>query len=280
MNRVVLISLTRQTREVPARTRLIGQTDTELLARTRLARENNAWTLAAGYLTPAQIAEFRDLIDTWRIENPDQRFVANVRMVAFVAFVAFVALVAFVGRVNCAGPAARKSGGIFSLLFLDPLAGIDPGIRELEQTPDLGERIFFSSQRIQTIFILETEAIGNRVLAAPNLTYAVRAFSAFSDNTGRFTDATRQFSRIVEDFSDNLPEQRRDAIAQSASAEGAGTLADLNTRLTAERQATLADVAKRPIDERTATLGGNAKRLATERLAATDQLAEAVRLVR
>lgn len=64
MDRVVLISLTRQTRGVPGRTHLIGQTDTELLARTRLARENNAWTLAAGYLTPAQIAELRDLIDT------------------------------------------------------------------------------------------------------------------------------------------------------------------------------------------------------------------------
>ena len=125
--------------------------------------------------------------------------------------VAFVAFVAFVGHVNCAGPAARKSGGIFSLPFLDPLAGIDSAIRELEQTPDLVERIFFSSQRIQTIFILETEALGNRVLAAPNLAYAIRAFSAFSDNTGRFTDATRQFSHTVEAYSDNLPEQRRDA---------------------------------------------------------------------
>jgi len=205
MDRVVLISLTRQTRGVSARTRLIGQTDTELLARTPRARENNAWTIAAGYLTPAQIAELRDLNDTRRIENPDQRFVANVRIAALVAFVAFV------GRFNCTGLAARKSGGIFSLLFLDPLAGIDSAIRELEQTHDLVERIFFSSQRIQTIFILETEAIGNRVLAAPNLTYAVRAFSAFSDNTGRFTDATRQFSHTVEAYSDNLPEQRRDA---------------------------------------------------------------------
>jgi hypothetical protein len=86
LDMMVLTSLTRQRAE--ARMEVGGYYRAEDLAAIvpTLARlEKDVWALGARVLAPEQRASLRDLIDAWLRENPDQEYVAYVRLDDFAA---------------------------------------------------------------------------------------------------------------------------------------------------------------------------------------------------
>jgi hypothetical protein len=134
---VTLASLSRMVAEDTIVSRF-PETGQQLLA-THRELEKAAWTLCDEFLTPSQIADLHGILDEWRRQHP------TVRTVAFIHFLDFAKQI---GRPK-PGETAR-AGGLFAMLGIDPLSGLDPAIREIEQTRALAERTIYYMQRVRT----------------------------------------------------------------------------------------------------------------------------------
>ncbi|HZF16385.1 MAG TPA: hypothetical protein VE046_10620 [Steroidobacteraceae bacterium] len=98
--------------------------------------EQDTWLLVKDVLTEEQKVQLRELIVKWRAEHPD------VRQVAYVHFQQFAK-----GMTSGDAEAKTHSGGLFSMIGLDPLANLDPAVREISQTRQLAERAIYYLQR-------------------------------------------------------------------------------------------------------------------------------------
>ncbi len=93
--------------------------------------------MAAKALSEDQLSQMRELIEQWRASHPHQYYVANVRFSDFESF-----------------PTAKSTTGLklptnlLGLLYLDPLAGLDPVAAELKSYRDLTERVLFAVVRM------------------------------------------------------------------------------------------------------------------------------------
>jgi hypothetical protein len=102
--------------------------------------ESNAWTMAEGVLKPAQENELKDLIQEWRRRNPRQQNVGQIRFREFLT-----------GMEKIPRHAKAAPVSIFNLLYIDPMAGLDPTVAAIEETRELGERAVYYSQRLPNL---------------------------------------------------------------------------------------------------------------------------------
>ena len=98
--------------------------------------EQDTWLLVKDVLTEEQKVQLRDLIAKWRSEHPE------VRQVAYVHFQEFAK-----EMVASDAGSTQHSGNLFSMIGLDPLANLDPAVREITQTRQLAERAIYYLQR-------------------------------------------------------------------------------------------------------------------------------------
>ncbi len=162
MDTVVLITLVRECNEDPATRDVLG-TDYPVIERMLVMQEATAWRLAARYLSDDRLAELRRDIAAWRAANPQQRYVAHVHLIDFL-----------IANPNLSQAQARNPGSIFALLFIDPLSGIDPAVRELEQSRDTAERMFFYMQRLPLLISWRVEIQYQQMLSTPQVGQAAR----------------------------------------------------------------------------------------------------------
>jgi hypothetical protein len=181
--------------------------------------EREAWTNAATVLTPAQLEELRALIKDWRARNP------KVTLVGFVHFSEFA---------EAAGwslEQQRMLGSLLGLLSLDPLAGLDPAVKQIEQTRLLAERVIFYMQRLPYLLDLQTQRVVLQATLAPEVKRANASLE-------RATLAMETYAEIGT----GLPEaiaREREALIQQLSGEMLRQEAELRSLLT-DLQATLA----------------------------------------
>ena len=184
------------------------------------ALEQDAWSNAATILSAQQMDELKALIADWRRRNP------QVKLVGFIQFAEFAQAAGWQPEAQAA------SGSLFGLLGLDPLSGLDPAVRQIEQTRLLAERVIFYMQRVPYLVDLQTERVIAQATLAPEV--------------GRANDSLERASRAMIDFADvagRLPDdfaRERDALLQQLSgemlrqeAELRGLLAQLQTTLAA-----------------------------------------------
>jgi hypothetical protein len=162
--------------------------------------EEQAWTLTDGFLTPSQTADFKSVLVEWRARNP------NVQGVAFVHFLDFAQAI---GRP--APGEVTKSGGLFSMLGLDPLAGLDPAVRQLEQTRLLAERMIFYLQRVPYVVNLQVDRISSEMFNRSE----VRGMLADADRVSR---SAERFAGVAESLPETLASEREALIDQMSSA--------------------------------------------------------------
>jgi hypothetical protein len=162
--------------------------------------ETKAWQLTDDVLTPTQAAEFRGVLAEWRRRNP------RVNSVAFIHFIDFAKAI---GR-PAVGDTARP-GGLFALLGLDPLASLDPAVRQLEQTRLLAERTIYYVQRVPYILNLQMDRTSSELLARPEVHGLLR-------DSARFSGAVERFAGLAEDLPAKLTAER-EALIQQLSGE-------------------------------------------------------------
>ncbi len=158
--------------------------------------ENAAWKLTDDFLTPSQTEDFRSVLAQWRAQNP------HVTSVAFVHFVDFAKAV---GRPAPGETAA--SGNLFAMLGLDPLAGLDPAVKQIEQTRLLAERAIYYMQRVPYVLDLQVERVTSDLLMEPEVR------SALAD-AQRVSRSAERFAGVAEGLPDAFARERAALIDQ------------------------------------------------------------------
>jgi hypothetical protein len=146
--------------------------------------ERDAWSAAERVLTADQLAELRSLIDEWIRKNPDRYYVAFVR---------FADLAEEKVRKN---RELKAPSSLFSLLYLDPLSGLDPVAQEIASFRAMTERMMFLSTRMSTLLAWQVDQRVDNATTSPEV-------KRFVDNTQKFADATTRFADHTGRFADN-----------------------------------------------------------------------------
>ena len=168
----------------------------EALLETQRRLETNAWDLVDRVLNPNQQKELMDMIQAWRRQNPDQRHVEAIR---------FRELAAAVGKAQEVETPPPNS--VFSLLFLNPLAGLDPTAVAIQQTRATAERAMYYSQRMPTLLNWQVQLLSLQLVNQPEN----RQILSDAERLARSTEA---FARVADQLPKVVNDQREAAINQ------------------------------------------------------------------
>jgi len=166
------------------------------LLETHRRLEADAWLLAGGVLTPPQQQELKNLITDWRRKNPDQRYVGVIH------FKEFVTALERMPKSTSTAPTS-----IFSLLFLDPMAGLDPTTSAIEETRLLGERGMYYTQRLPTLMGWQVELLAYQMATQPESKQLLIDADRVSKSADIFAKTAQGLPQVVND-------QRQAAIDQ------------------------------------------------------------------
>jgi DNA-binding TFAR19-related protein (PDSD5 family) len=159
--------------------------------------EDAAWEAAGRVLTPSQCNQLRDLIEEWRRGHPGQYYVGQTRFSDFDAY----------RNLTPDSPQAKTPGSLFSLFYVDPLAGLDPVARELRSYRALTERMMFMVSRLPVLAAYQVDLAAMSATGTPE----VRAFVAATD---KFADATSHFANVTAGYPAALSAERQAAVKQ------------------------------------------------------------------
>jgi hypothetical protein len=185
------------------------------LIATHRRLEQDAWTLVGGFLTPEQIQELQGLIAEWRKQNPGQRGAAGVHFREFVQSF---------GKVP--GATQVKQTSIFSMLYINPLAGLDPTTVAIEQSRELAERVVAYAERAPTLMRWQAELLTLQVAEQP-------AWQQVLSDLGRTSGSMDSISKTAEGLPELVDAQRKaaiDQLFQGVAAERSAILAELNSK--------------------------------------------------
>jgi hypothetical protein len=186
----VLVSVTRAAAEGSG-TAGFGDSAEPLIAGCRSA-ETEVWRLAAKILNEQQQAELRQAIEVWQRQNPHTENVLAARALSFATQLA-----------PKEEDTREKSGSVFGLLRLDPLAGLDPATREIAQSRLLAERALFVTQKMPQLLRWQLELLSANTLAEPTVQQLVA-------NTTQLTAAVDRVSRVTEKLPAQIDQQREE----------------------------------------------------------------------
>jgi len=159
------------------------------------ALESRAWDHSDMFLTKTQIDELRTSIETWHRDNPIGRAVPFIHLEDF----------AFATSATTAGSASSAS--IFSFIGIDPLANLDPAVRELAQTRQLAERAVYYGQRVPKLISMETQRLAFEMAVTPES-------GRLLDSVDRIGGAAQTTSELAADLPRLLAEERAAVFEQ------------------------------------------------------------------
>jgi len=196
------------------RARFFGAAGDNLLE-THRRLEANAWDIGRQLMTPNHQQQLRDMIDEWRRRNPNQRYVATTR---------FRELAFAVGKSQ--QPAISSPTSIFSLLFLDPLAGLDPTAIAIEQTREMAERAMFYTQRMPILLSWQIQLMSLQLAEQPEIRQILSDADSFSRSSAEFAKVADQLPQLVNDQREAAIKQILDGVAAERTNLLAGLAAE------------------------------------------------------
>jgi len=198
-----------------ARSREVFGGDLSFLLETHRSLEATAWNLADQFLEPSEHQELADLFAEWRRQNPNERNVSGVHFREF-------ALALGKGS----SPSSVKATSIFSLLYLDPFAGLDPTTVAIEQSRELAARTVAYAERMPTLLRWQAELLAIQVARQPDP-------QELMADIDRVSHSLESVSKTVEGVPTLVDEQRKAAIDQlfaGVTTQREALLADLDAR--------------------------------------------------
>ncbi len=234
---VVLASLSRDVVERYWVKEKFGEAAVPLLE-THRRLEHSSWKIVESVLDPREIVELRDLIAEFHRQNPDLRYVAGMRLPD---------LAVKLGRVQEGETHSRSGGNLLSLLYLNPLAGLDPATQAIQQSRILAQRISYYVERMSMLWGWQAELTAFQLAVQPESREVLTNFNQVAQSSVSFAHVADQLPGLVNT-------QREAAINQ------------IFDRLATERTNLLADLAGEQVklrallDEARSTLaaGGSA----------------------
>jgi hypothetical protein len=170
--------------------------------------ETNIWQLAASELTPAYVKELHATIDRWIAQNPEARGTFFARPQEFAATVVHKDKV--VTDVN----------SVFSMVNLDPTAGLDPAVREITKSRLLAERAMFTFQRMPYLLRLQIELLAYRLTDQPDVRLALTNTTLLAESADRISRATESVSQTAAQLPERISTERKEILAALDQQEG------------------------------------------------------------
>jgi hypothetical protein len=209
---VILITLKRMALEEYWVPNLLKDEGTKALAAAKKAEEE-AWTMAAKVLSKRQVDDLHEIIDQWIADHPGQYYVGWVRLTDIAADRA----------INPQSPQVKVPGNIFGLLYLDPLAGLDPVTQEIRNYRALTERLTYLFMRMPIVYSWQAQMTFDAMTDTGSTREFVSATSRFADATSRFADAAKGYpdaidktmDKSIQNVSGMLTRERTAAIEQA-----------------------------------------------------------------
>lgn len=167
--------------------------------------EDNAWELVGEILTPQQKDDLRRVLEDWRDKHPDSQIAPFVRFQDFLS--------------NVPTSSTKSSVSIPSSLMgfvgLDPMAGLDPAVRQVEQSRLLAARALYYAQRLPILFDLQLDRSVNRLATGPES-------RRLQQQVASLTASAATFASVA------------DALPGTISAEREALILQLNQTLTSQ----------------------------------------------
>lgn len=177
------------------------------------ASEENIWAIAAQWLTADQRLQLQEAIEHWqkthRTNELDQNIFADISLVNSIVS-------------SSEFKAPTNSQSVFSLLDLDPLAGLDPATREITDTRLLGERALFLTKRMPKIIEWQMELLTAHSMENPKIQGIVASAS-------QLAAAGDRMSHTLEQTPSFISSERKKIIAELKSEQN--NLTELSRQL-------------------------------------------------
>jgi hypothetical protein len=190
--------------------------------------EAEAWAAAERVLSRAHCNQLRQLIEEWRLSHPGQYYVGYTRFSDFDAY----------RNLSPQSPEAKNPGSLFSVFYVDPLAGLDPVARELRSYRMLTERIAYIGSRLPILAAYQVDLAVGGAIESPE-------FRTFVASTEKFAGATQQFAHAVSGYPKDLAVEREAAVKDIAAAtarERQAAIEQASRSIAAEREAILKEI--------------------------------------
>ena len=156
--------------------------------------EVHIWQLVERVLKPEPLQQLREIIQEWQETHPEKRFGAFVGLSDYAK-----------ARYQSPERVRTRSGSLFSVFYMDPMAGLDPAMRQLEQTRYFAERSMFYAQRLPGIVRLQIELLLSEFGAAPETLRLLNNITEFRETAQRFND-------LLEQLPERLGKEQRQVI--------------------------------------------------------------------
>jgi len=163
--------------------------------------ETNAWKIAATVLNPSQLEELRKAIQQWHEANPNA-----LPYIARTEGIADFMKKADPGR-------SATSGSLFSLVGLDPMAGLDPAVQEVTLARLLAERALYMGQRMPFFLRLQLEVLADEIANMPAVTQTLT-------NVTRLSQAVESVSQTAASLPGQIAEERKAIMSTLDTQEG------------------------------------------------------------
>jgi hypothetical protein len=187
---VTLVHMAVETRWKPE---VVGDA-ARVLQETCREADEDIWKLSAVILKPEEQAELRKALEEWHTNHPLPEEMLSARTAGFAAEV-----------VEKSKTKSAKSDGMFSFLSLDPLANLDPAVREITQTRLFAERALFVAERLPTILRWQAELLSVSMLEMPTVTQLTAATTQMSASVDRIT-------AVAEKLPDRVTKEREELV--------------------------------------------------------------------
>jgi len=173
--------------------------------------EVEAWKTLDPFLSAEQIQTLHELIDAYRQRFPDQRFLATVRLPELVETL----------DTGPAGAATRHSASLLSLLYLDPLAGLDPATQAVEQTRLLAQRGLYYAQRMPMLLAWQVELTTYQLAAEPEAREVLGDLKTLTTSAQSFAETAGRLPAVIHteregalnQFFEGLARERAELVA-------------------------------------------------------------------
>ena len=177
--------------------------------------EATAWNLADQFLEPSEHKELADLFAEWRRQNPNERNVSGVHFREFALALG-----------KASSPSSVKASSIFSLLYLDPFAGLDPTTVAIEQSRELAARTVAYAERMPTLLRWQAELLALQIARQPD----PQEVMADIDRVSRSVESVSKTAEGLPPFIHQEREAAIDQLFAGVTTQREALLADLDAR--------------------------------------------------
>jgi hypothetical protein len=242
LDMLVMTRLLRETAQDPWFSEIFGDHVPKVVIKLRV-QEEDIWTLAARYLTEAQLKELSDAIQRWREAHPAERYVSMVRLSEFPE----------AQSSTSAAAGAKAPSSVFGLLFLDPFASLDPAMRQAESYREAADRYYFYLQRMPTLLSWRVDSTSRQLLNSSELQQFMDNTAKFTSATSSFADSVKTITGLLKQFPQQLSDERNRAVehvAQKTTQERSAAVTQVSHEVAQERDAAIKQVAQAVATER------------------------------